>query len=55
MELDVKAFEKNILQFFPSVKPSLWMDYVGPTFLFYDELKTDMTGGRQGIGYNTNY
>lgn len=49
MDLDVQIFEKEIFKHFPSVKPSAWMTYLGPTFLFYDEYMTDQTQGLQGM------
>ncbi|CAL8128808.1 unnamed protein product [Orchesella dallaii] len=42
MDLDVSMFQKQILQHFPAVKASTWMDYLGPVFLFYDEVLADM-------------
>lgn len=30
MEIDVGVFQKQVLQHFPVVKASSWMDYIGP-------------------------
>jgi len=51
MELDVDAFEKKVLKYFPSVKASSWMDYLGPTFMFYDEVMVDLGFEGKICGY----
>jgi len=48
MEINVKAFEKQIMKYFPFVKPSMWMNMLGPTFVFYDEFQTDLSGLSHG-------
>lgn len=44
MELDVDKFEKTLLGLFPVVKPSDWMNYLGPVFLFFNEAIEEMSG-----------
>ena len=44
MELDVDKFEKSMLGLFPVVKPSDWMNFLGPVFLFFNEAIEEMSG-----------
>ncbi|CAG7731375.1 unnamed protein product [Allacma fusca] len=43
MELDVDRFNKQFLGLFPFVQPSIWMNFLGPTYVFFDETLEEMS------------